>query len=113
MTKDYQTKAAPAATAGEVALPDAVSVAMAELAGSLREGLLALAVGAGFQVMDAIIAESVIALAGPKGVHDPNRTAVRLGSEDGSVVLGGRRVPVRRPRVRTADRSTEVAVPSL
>ncbi len=62
--------------------------------------------------MDAIINESVTALAGPKGVHDPNRTAVRHGSEDGSVVLGGRRVPVRRPRVRTADRSAEVAVPA-
>jgi transposase-like protein len=112
MTKDYQTKAVPGATVGEVALPDVVSVAMAELAGSLREGLLALAVGAGFQVMDAIINESVTALVGPKGVHDPNRTAVRHGSGDGSVVLGGRRVPVRRPRVRTADRSAEVAVPA-
>src|SRR3954467_647425 len=103
MIKDYQTKAALAATAGEVALPDVVSVVLAELAGSMREGLLALAVGAGFQVMDAIIAESVTALAGPKGVHDPNRTAVRHGSGDGSVVLGGRRVPVTRPRARTAD----------
>ena len=45
------------------------------------------------------------ALAGPKGRHDPNRTAVRHGTEDGSVTLGGRRVPVRRPRVRTADRT--------
>jgi transposase-like protein len=87
-------------------------VTLAELAGSLREGLLALAVGAGFQVMDAIIDESVSVLAGPRGRHDPNRTAVRHGSEDGPVVLGGRRVPVRRPRVRTADRTSEVAIPA-
>ena len=78
MTKNYQTKTAPVATAVEAALPDVVSVTLAELAGSLREGLLALAVGAGFQVMDAIIAESVNALAGPKGVHDPDRGAPRL-----------------------------------
>ncbi len=112
MTKNYQTKTASAATAVGAVMPDTVNVALAELAGSLREGLLALAVGAGFQVMDAIIDESVCALAGPKGRHDPNRTAVRHGTEDGSVVLGGRRVPVRRPRVRTADRSAEVAVPA-
>ncbi len=112
MKKNYQTKTAAAATAVEATMPDAVSVTLAELAGSLREGLLALAVGAGFQVMDAIIDESVCGLAGPKGRHDPNRTALRHGSEDGSVVLGGRRVPVRRPRVRTADRSAEVAVPA-
>ena len=112
MKKDYQTGTAAVATAVEAVMPDAVSVTLAELAGSLREGLLALAVGAGFQVMDAIIAESVCALAGPKGRHDPDRTAVRHGSEDGSVVLGGRTVPIRRPRVRTADRSAEVAVPA-
>jgi transposase-like protein len=112
MKKDYQTRTTAAATTVESQLPDAVSVTLAELAGSLREGLLALAVGAGFQVMGAIIEESVTALAGPKGRHDPNRSAVRHGSEDGSVTLGGRTVPVRRPRVRTADRTTEVAVPA-
>ena len=112
MKKDYQTKTAAAATAVEAVMPDAVSVTLAELAGSLREGLLALAVGAGFQVMDAIIDDSVCALAGPKGRHDPDRAAVRHGTEDGSVTLGGRRVPIRRPRVRTADRTAEVAVPA-
>jgi transposase-like protein len=112
MKKDYQTKTAAAATAVEAVMPDAVSVTLAELAGSLREGLLALAVGAGFQVMAAIIDESVCGLAGSKGRHDPNRTAVRHGTEDGSVVLGGRRVPIRRPRVRTADGTAEVAVPA-
>src|SRR5918997_1202079 len=98
MNKNYQTTTAAVATAVEAMMPDAVSVTLAELAGSLREGLLALAVGTGFQGMDAIIDESVTALAGPKGRHDPDRTAMRHGTEDGSVVLGGRRVPVRRPR---------------
>ena len=56
--------------------------------------------------------ESVTELAGPKGRHDPNRVAGRHGHEDGSVTLGGRRVPVRRPRVRAADGSGEVAVPA-
>jgi putative transposase len=112
MKKNYQTQTDAVATAVEAVMPDAVSVSLAELAGSMREGLLALAVCAGFQVMDALIAESVCALAGPKGHHDPNRTAVRHGSEDGSVVLGGRTVPVRRPRVRTADKTAEVAIPA-
>ena len=64
MTKDDQTRTVAAATAVDATMPDAVSVTLAELAGALREGLLALAVGAGFQVMDAIIDESVTALAG-------------------------------------------------
>jgi putative transposase len=45
----------------------------------------------------------ITAACGPKGKHDADRGAVRHGSENGSVVLGGRRVPVRRPRARTAD----------
>jgi hypothetical protein len=112
MKKNYQTKTAAAATAVEPVMPDAVSVTLTEQAGSLREGLLALAVGAGFQVMDAIIEQSVTALAGEKGRHDPDRTAVRHSTEDGSVALGGRRVPIRRPRVRTPDKTAEVAVPA-
>jgi len=112
MKKDYQTSTTAAATTVEAQLPDVVNVRLADLAGSLREGLLALAVGAGLQVMEAIIDESVTALAGPKGRHDPTRSAVRHGSEDGSVALGGRTVPIRRPRVRSADRSAEVAVPA-
>jgi hypothetical protein len=71
---------------------------------------LALAVGAGLQVMHALIDESVTGLCGPKGRHDPERVAVRHGSDDGAVTLGGRRVGVRRPRVRTRDGSAEVAV---
>ncbi|HEV2068920.1 MAG TPA: IS256 family transposase [Acidimicrobiales bacterium] len=93
-------------------MPDTVSLAMVELAETVKEGLLALAVGAGFGVMEVMMQESVTSLCGPKGVHDPDRSAVRHGSEDGSVTLGGRRVPVRRPRVRSADGTTEVAVPT-
>jgi putative transposase len=112
MKKNYQTETTAVVTAVEAVMPETVSVTLTELAGSLREGLLALAVGAGLQVMDALIDESVCALAGPKGRHNPGRMAVRHGTEDGSVVLGGRTVPVRRPRVRTADRTAEVAVPA-
>lgn len=106
--KDYQTTT----TAAAMAVPDTVTVAMMNLADELCEGLLALAVGTGLQVMDAILEESVTALCGPKGRHDPMRTAVRHGHEDGSIALGGRKVPVRRPRVRSADRSSELEIPA-
>jgi hypothetical protein len=87
-------------------------VAMAEIAGSMREGLLALAVGTGLQVMQVLMEADVTAAAGPKGRHDPGRTAVRHGYERGSVTLGGRRVLVSRPRVRAADGAREVPVPN-
>ncbi len=51
-----------------MAMPERVLVAMNEIAAEVREGLLALAVGAGVQVM---FSEDVRALCGPKGRHDP------------------------------------------
>jgi putative transposase len=97
---------------GATASPEQVSVVMAEIAESMQEGLLALAVGAGLQVMAALMDADVTALAGPKGRHDQARTAVRHGREFGSVTLGGRRVAVTRPRVRAADGSGELPVAS-
>jgi len=97
---------------GQLQLPEQVTVAVAELAGAAREGLLALAVGTGLQVLEALLAEDVARLVGPRGRHNPDRAAVRHGSEPGQVTLGGRRVRVRRPRVRTADGTGEVAVPT-
>lgn len=110
MKKNYQTKTAPAVTAAEVAVPERVTIAMTELAGAVEQGLLALAVATGMQVMHTIMNGDVTAMCGPKGRHDPGRSAVRHGTEEGSVTLGGRRVPVRRPRVRTADGAAEVPV---
>jgi len=101
-----------AAHEAALALPDTVAVAIGELAGELEEGLLAFAVGAGLKVLGVILDEEATALAGPKGVHDPGRAAVRHGSEDGLVALGGRQVSIRRPRLRSADRRSEVALPT-
>jgi transposase-like protein len=106
--KNYQTEELAAA----IALPTSVNVAMTDIAATMREGLLAMAVSAGLAVMGALMEESVTALCGPKGKHDAGRSAVRHGAEDGSVTLGGRRVGVRRPRVRATDGSGELPVPA-
>jgi putative transposase len=95
-----------------LAVPEMVSVAVAELAEDMREGLLALAVGTGLQVMAALMEEDVAAVCGPRGRHDPQRTATRHGTGRGSVTLGGRRVPVARPRMRATDGSGELPVPA-
>ncbi len=92
------------------ALPQRVQEALGELAGAAKEGLLALSVGVGLGVLSELMAEEVDDVVGPKGRHDAERTAVRHGDEAGSVTLGGRRVPVERPRVRATDGTGEVAM---
>ena len=83
-------------------------MAIAELAGEMEEGMLALVVGAGLKVIDALFEEEAAVLAGPKGRHDPNRAAVRHGTVDGLVTLGARQLEIRRPRLRSADRCSEM-----
>ncbi len=112
MRKTYQNSKIDTPDAVELTVPEHVNVVMAEVAADMREGLLALAVGAGLQVMTALMDADVTALAGPKGKHNADRVAVRHGTDRGSVTLGGRRVPVARPRVRAADGSGELPVPA-
>jgi putative transposase len=96
----------------ELVLPEQVTIALAELAGAAREGLLALAVGTGLGVLGSLLDADVERLAGPKGRHNADRAAVRHGTQPGKVTLGGRRVRVDRPRVRTADGAAELPLPT-
>jgi hypothetical protein len=96
----------------EVTVPEQVVVSMTEIAGAAKEGLLALAVGTGLQVMAAMFDEDVTRLCGPAGRHNAERAGYRHSSENGSVTLGGRRLAVTRPRVRAADGSGELHLPS-
>src|SRR4051794_2283157 len=91
-------------------LPERVRDALGELAGTAKEGLLALSVGVGLGVLGELLEAEVDEVVGPRGRHDPGRVAVRHGHEAGEVTLGGRRVAVQRPRVRSADGSEEVAL---
>jgi transposase-like protein len=103
-----QTVLVAQATSDEGVLPERVQEALGELVGSAREGLLALSVEVGLGVLRELLEEEVDELVGPKGKWNPDRTAVRHGHEDGEVTLGGRRVPVKRPRARTADGESEL-----
>ncbi len=134
MKKDYQRRARVPAWAGrrrrrtspwrrrhrtssstpraELVLPASVTLAIADLAETASEGLLALALRTGLQVMQGMMEDGMFALAGPKEKWNPERVGKRHGVDDGQSTLGGRRVPVRRPRVRSADGAKELAVPS-
>jgi transposase-like protein len=78
-----------------------VSDQLEAFAVQMRQGLLAASVAIGLDVMGELIDAEVTDVAGPKGKHDPGRRVYRHGGEDAKVTLGGRRIPVRRPRVRT------------
>jgi len=79
-------------------LPVEATIAMADVAGAIREGLMAFCCSAGLLAVSQIMNDELTVKVGPKGRHDPDRVATRNGTAPGSVVLGGRTVPLRRPR---------------
>ncbi len=84
MTKKYQTEDG---YPPEVAVPEQVSVAIAEVADDMREGCSPSRSGPGCKVMRTLMDEDVVAACGPRGRHDAERTAVRHGRGRGSVGL--------------------------
>ncbi len=103
MSKVSGPQVVTTAEALESPLPAEIQEALGELVGAAREGLLALSVGVGLRVVHELMEAEVDEVVGPKGKWNSERAASRHGHEDGSMTLGGRRVPVSRPRARTVD----------
>jgi putative transposase len=112
MKKVSASKVVTALEASDSPLPPQVQEALGELVGAAREGLLALSVGVGLGVVHELMELEVTEVVGPKGKWDPDRTAKRHGHEDGSMTLGGRRVAMSRPRMRTVNDEHELPVKS-
>jgi putative transposase len=73
--------------------------------------LLELALRSGLRVFTTMLEEDRTALCGPRYAHEPDRPASRAGTTPSEVVLGGRKVAIQRPRVRTS--AGEVALPTF
>ena len=86
------------------------SLTMADLQGAIKEGLMAFSCATGLVVIAEMMQEELARVVGPKGKQNPERVAERNGSAPGSVVLGSRTVPVRRPRAVRTDGGGEVGL---
>jgi transposase-like protein len=84
-------------------LPPQLRLPTEGIAAAIREGLLAMSTAAGLAVLSELLEEEVAALCGPRGRHDRERAAYRHGAEASSLPLGGRRVKVTKPRVRSVE----------
>lgn len=75
-------------------------------------GLLSLSVELGLEVLRQMLEGEATKLAGSKGKHQQGRKAYRHGKGKSKVVMGGQKVPIERPRVRTLEGS-ELPLPTL
>lgn len=76
-----------------------------------RAELMELAVASGMKVLQVMLEEDRTAVCGLRYAHRPDRQAVRAGTVPSEVVFGGRKVAIRRPRVRS--HGHEVPLPTF
>lgn len=81
-----------------------LSLSMDGVLRDVQHAFYGLCVNAGKQVLAAMMEADRVALCGAKGVPDPSRRATRGGHTRGAVVLGGQRIAIKRPRVRSLER---------
>ena len=84
---------------------------LVDLLVDMRAELMELAVASGLKVLHTMLEEDRTAICGPRYQHQIERKATRAGTVPSEVVLGGRKVQIRRPRVRANDE--EVALPTF
>ena len=77
---------------------------MADIAHLLQDGVGQLVRQAGLQLMHLVMEEEVKSLAGERHQQHEGRKAHRWGSEAGYCVVDGQKVPIRRTRLRNADK---------
>lgn len=106
LTKSLRTKFAAEDAHVQLSLP------VAGVLRDVRSAFFGLCFNAGKAVLAKMMEAERTALCGPKGVPDPARTAYRGGYARTSVVFGGRRVAIRRPRAR-AVQAKELSLPSF
>ena len=76
------------------------TIALTQIAETMREGLLAFTTAAGLAVFRTLLDEELASKIGLKHAKNPDRVGNWHGTTTGQVVLGGRKVSVERPRGR-------------
>ena len=95
----------------QVDSPSQRHLPLVDLLVDTRAELMELAVASGLKVLTTMLEEDRTTLCGPRYRHQAERHASRTGTVQSEVILGGRNVQIRRPRVR-AD-GEEVALPTF
>ncbi len=89
-----------------------IPVPLLEAFGSIESSFFELCIDSGQQVLQAMMEQDREDLCGPRWKRDPGRRAGRAGTTKSEVTLGGRRISIPRPRVRSKE-GEEMVLPSF
>lgn len=90
-----------------------LSVDFKELEEMASRGLLSLSIQLGMKALEIMLEDEVSSHAGQKGKHNNSRAAYRHGYEKSRVTLGGQKVSVEKPRVRSKLENKEITIETL
>jgi transposase-like protein len=79
---------------------------------NIERSFFELCIDTGQQVLQAMMEQDREDLCGPRWKQDPDRSAGRGGTTQSEITLGGRRIAIKRPRVRSKE-GEEVELPSF
>jgi len=97
------TVAEPEEASQLAGLPLEATVALADLASAVKDGMLGFCADVGLLVMRQVMEDELERRVGPKHARIAGRAGNWHGTTTGSVALGGRLVPVERPRGRSVE----------
>lgn len=105
MKKPYQIDKQKAAQqfrerAGSAAESLQLAIPIPEVMSLVQQGLMSLALSAFTQLAEQMMQWEVNDLVGPKNQTNEDREKMRWGAQNGYCVVGGQKVPLKRPRVR-------------
>jgi len=89
-----------------------IPLPLLEAFGNIETSFFELCIDSGQQVLSAMMEQDREDLCGPRWKRDPDRSAGRAGTTKSEVTLGGRRIAVTRPRVRSKE-GEEMVLPSF
>ncbi len=89
-----------------------ISLPLLEAFANIENSFFELCIDAGRQVLSSMMEQDREELCGPRWKRDPERSAGRTGTTRSEVTLGGRRIPLKRPRVRSTE-GREMELPSF
>ena len=89
-----------------------IPIPLLEAFGSIESSFFELCIDSGQQVLQAMMEQDREDLCGPRWKRDPGRRAGRAGTTKSEVTLGGRRISIPRPRVRSKE-GEEMVLPSF
>ena len=76
---------------------------LVEVVVGLRDGLRELVMSSGMQVLEKLLEDGRQQMCGPAKKKQSDRQAYRYGHDKGQLVMGGRKVSLAKPRVRSVE----------